>query len=94
MDKCNFSTKMNKYVMTGKQWSAIHEPHLPKGGLFDLKPFEHPSGLWTWIICPCGAKLLSEAKVVKVKEPAPFTPLLTDKEVMTITLDGIYPKGG
>lgn len=58
--------------MTEAAWRAEHRPHLDAQNrgvvddetAFDFarETFNHPSGTWYWLVCPCGAKLLTHDK--------------------------------
>jgi len=41
------------------RWRQRHAEHLAPGATFETAPFNHPSGLWRWLVCPCGAKHLT-----------------------------------
>lgn len=41
------------------EWQQEHESHLAPQESFGREPFNHPSGTWFMLVCPCGAKIVS-----------------------------------
>lgn len=62
---CGFCAEMRAKTMPWADWKAKHAPHLHRRGgeEFEREPYPHPSGTWAWIVCPCGAKLLTIGNV-------------------------------
>lgn len=61
---CVLCEKLRTKTLETEAWRKKHRAHLGGAGLgFTTEPFAHPSGDWSWLVCPCGAKQLT------VREP-------------------------
>jgi hypothetical protein len=64
----SFHDRIARKTLRTEDWRAIHEQHLVEQNLtcgavqrfdFAREAFDHPSGTWYWLVCPCGAKHLT-----------------------------------
>ena len=61
MSDDSFSQRLRTRVRTTDDWQAQHRAHLDRPDrAFDRELFPHPSGTWFWLVCPCGARHLTE----------------------------------
>jgi hypothetical protein len=61
----SYCDKLKNRVMTTGQWKAEHIPHFANYDVtsgFKKEPSTHPSGKWFWLVCPCGAKHLTDSE--------------------------------
>ena len=54
---CVWCERVKANQVTVQEWRALHEPHLDLG-TFVEDLFDHVSGAWYWLRCPCGARFL------------------------------------
>lgn len=57
MENCDL---LNGLVILDTAWREKHAGHLPAPAAdYAREKFNHPSGTWFWLVCPCGAKHLT-----------------------------------
>jgi hypothetical protein len=61
---CVFCNRMKQKTMTIESWESHHKDHCNFGDHFATAPLEHaPDGYPAfWLICPCGAKILTDKR--------------------------------
>jgi hypothetical protein len=58
--ECRFCRASSQRLLRPAEWIARHRDHQHQHGReFRREVFPHPSGTWFWLVCPCGAKLLT-----------------------------------
>lgn len=59
-DECECAACQDHQARTNA-WRLQHAPHLGERTGFVTEPFEHWAGPWFWLVCPCGARHLTDS---------------------------------
>lgn len=62
----NFTEHLFDKVKTTAEWRLAHMACLTDDETFDLEPF-HPSDVWFWLRCRCGARHLCDVVEIEVR---------------------------